>query len=124
MGRPTQQPARPESNGVKVKPGASGAEVKSGAGGIEAEPGNESELRAEVTEAGLRAEVTEAGLKAAVTPVGRPPAVSATDSALPLVTAVLMVEVAVDPAATDAEAGESDSEKSLPPVLLPVTVSV
>jgi hypothetical protein len=56
--------------------------------------------------------VTELGLKDADAPVGRPDAVSATDCALPEVTAVETVEVAEDPAATVPEVGESVREKS------------
>ena len=57
--------------------------------------------------------VTEDGVKDTKAPVGRPVALRATDWAAPLVTAVLMVLVAAEPAVTLAEGGEADREKSL-----------
>src|SRR5690348_14706942 len=57
--------------------------------------------------------VTDPGLTEAVTPAGAPRADSATDCAGPAVTAVLTLAVVDEPAATDPEDGDSDTEKSL-----------
>jgi len=56
--------------------------------------------------------VTETGLNAAVVPEGRPLALSATDSAVPLVTAVEIVEVAVPPWTAETLEGVALIEKS------------
>jgi hypothetical protein len=63
--------------------------------------------------------VTDAGLKETVTPAGAPDADRLTDCAEPEVTAVLTVAVVDEPGFTAADAGESDSEKSLPGLVLP-----
>ena len=60
----------------------------------------------------LDPELTVEGAKDADDPVGRPVALRATDWAAPLVTAVLIVLEAAEPAVTLAEAGEADREKS------------
>jgi hypothetical protein len=58
--------------------------------------------------------VTELGLKLAVAPEGSPLALSDTDCAEPLVTAVEIVEVAVPPWFVDTLAGAAAIEKSFP----------
>ena len=57
--------------------------------------------------------VTDVGLSDAVAPVGRPLALSEIDSALPLVTAVEIVDVPEPPAVTETLAGLALIEKSL-----------
>jgi len=68
-------------------------------------------------------DITVAGLKAAVAPEGKPDADSVTDSADPEVTALAIVVVAEEPAVTEPEVGEAETEKSLPVVEPVVTVS-
>jgi hypothetical protein len=68
-------------------------------------------------------EVTEVGLIEAVTPVGAPLTDSPTVCAPPEVVAVLTVALVLLPAATVAEPGFTEIEKSLPG-LVPVTVAV
>jgi hypothetical protein len=58
----------------------------------------------------LPAPVTEVGLNAAVVPVGRPEAENVTAESNPPETATVMVEVPVEPAATETLVGEADSE--------------
>src|SRR5207302_8898030 len=53
-----------------------------------------------------------AGLKLAVGPLGTPAALRPTVSAVPLTTAVLIVEVPLDPVCTDSELGLALIEKS------------
>jgi hypothetical protein len=60
----------------------------------------------------LPPEVTVDGLNDAVAPLGRPDADNDTDSALPDVTAVETVAVALLPALTDPDAGATANEKS------------
>jgi hypothetical protein len=62
---------------------------------------------------------TDAGLKETVTPDGAPEADKLTDCADPEVTAVVTVAVAEEPGFTAADAGETESEKSLPGFVLP-----
>jgi hypothetical protein len=57
--------------------------------------------------------VTDAGVNDTVAPVGAPVADRATDCAEPDVTDVLTVADAALPAATDADAGATDTAKSL-----------
>lgn len=57
--------------------------------------------------------VTEVGLKLALAPLGSPLTLSATVCAEPLVTAVLMVEVPLEPCTIDTLGGEALIEKSL-----------
>ena len=56
--------------------------------------------------------VTVLGLKAAVAPAGRPVALSVSVCAFPLVTLVLMLEVALEPWTTDTLLGLAPIEKS------------
>jgi hypothetical protein len=60
---------------------------------------------------------TEAGLKPADAPAGNPDTLSATDSAVPEVTAVLTVDVPDEPCTNDSEEGAALIEKSLGPQL-------
>jgi hypothetical protein len=64
--------------------------------------------------------VTELGLKDTVTPEGAPLALNATDCAEPEVTAVFTVAVVLEPAATDAEVGETETEKPFAGVVEPL----
>ena len=68
--------------------------------------------------------VTLVGVNLATAPVGSPLALNATDWAEPLVTAVLMVVVAAEPATTLAEGGEAEREKSLVAGAVTVRVNV
>src|SRR5436309_50117 len=68
----------------------------------------------------LPPEVTEAGLNETETPAGAPAADRVTVCALPVVVAVLTVEVAEAPWLTEPEVGLNDTEKSL--VGVPVQV--
>ena len=61
----------------------------------------------------LPPEVTVDGVNDATEPEGRPVALRATDWAAPLVTAVLMVVEAAEPAVVLPEVGEAEMEKSL-----------
>ena len=69
----------------------------------------------------LPPEVTDAGANVTWAPAGAPVADRATDCALPLVTTVDTVPVAVEPATTEPEVGLTASEKSFGGA---VTVSV
>ena len=66
--------------------------------------------------------VTEVGLKDAVVPEGTPPVLSATVSAVPLVTAVEIVEVVEAPCVAETLAGLAAIEKSLGTVTVRFTV--
>src|SRR5664280_2884489 len=68
--------------------------------------------------------VTLLGVNVATAPVGSPLALRATDWAEPLVTTVLMVVVAAEPATTLAEVGEAETEKSLVAGAVTVRVKV
>ncbi len=68
--------------------------------------------------------VTDAGLKLTVTPAGCPDALSATDCADPLVTAVLIVELSFAPCATDRLVGLALIEKSDAAAVVTVSATV
>ena len=68
--------------------------------------------------------VTLLGLNDAVVPLGRPLALRATDSAVPLTTAVEIVEVALPPCAAETLFGLALIEKSLAGGAVTVSVTV
>jgi hypothetical protein len=82
------------------------------------------ELEVEIVSVDDEPAVTEDGENDAVAPLGRPLALSETVCAEPEVTAVETVAVVPEPAATDAEVGLTDSEKSFAAAAVTLSVSV
>jgi hypothetical protein len=82
------------------------------------------ELEVEIVSVDDDPAVTEDGENDAVAPLGRPLALSETVCAEPEVTAVETVALVPDPAATDADVGLTESEKSFVAAAVTLSVSV
>jgi hypothetical protein len=82
------------------------------------------ELEVEIVSVDDPPAVTEAGENEAVAPLGRPLAASETVCAEPDVTAVETVVLVPAPAATDADVGLTESEKSFVAAAITLSVSV